>query len=107
MPLVDMGVFVRAGQDCKNRAQLVVARCQPAEGEDPEDLRNYRVAHDFWGLNSKTILDPWPMTTLEEMTMWIAQWSVFFKVDADHGFNQVVMLADSVPHTSFEMFHQL
>jgi hypothetical protein len=26
MPLVDMGVFTGAGQDCKNRAQLVVAR---------------------------------------------------------------------------------
>lgn len=65
-----MGVFTGAGQDCKNRAQLVVARRQPAEGEDPEDLRNYRVAHDFRGLNAKTILDPWPMTTLEEMTMW-------------------------------------
>ena len=106
-PLIDMGVFRRARQDCKNRAQLVVARRQPADGEDPEDLRNYRVAHDFRGLNAKTILDPWPMTTLEEMTMWVAQWSVFYKVDADRGFNQVVMLADSIPHTGFEMFHQL
>ena len=107
MPLVNMGVFTKAGQDCKNRAQLVMARRQPAEEEDPEDLRNYRVAHDFRGLNSKTVLDPWPMTTLEEMTMWVARWLVFFKVDADRGFNQVVMLADSIPYTGFQMFHQL
>jgi hypothetical protein len=58
IPLVDIGVFTGAGQDCKNRAQLVVARRQPAEGEDPEDLRNYRVAHDFRGLNVKMVLDP-------------------------------------------------
>ena len=106
-PLVDMGVHTGGGQDCRNRAQLVIAKRQPAEGENPEDLKHYRVAHDFRGLNSKTVLDPWPMTTLEEMTMWVAQWSIFFKVDADRGFNQVVMAADSVPHTAFEMFHQL
>ena len=29
MPLVNMGVFTKAGQDCKNRAQLVVSRRQP------------------------------------------------------------------------------
>jgi hypothetical protein len=47
------------------------------------------------------------MTTLEEMTMWVAQWSSFFKVDADRGFNQVVMHPESIRHTGFEMFHQL
>jgi hypothetical protein len=89
------------------QSQLVIARRQPAEGEDPDDLKHYRMAHDFRGLNARTILDPWPMTTLEEMTMWVAQWSIFFKVDADRGFHQVVMAPDSVPHTAFEMFHQL
>ena len=107
MPLVDMGVYRPAGQECHNRAQLVVARRQPMEGEDPEDLKHFRVAHDFRGLNAKTILDPWPMTTLEEMTMWVAQWALFFKVDADRGFNQVVMDAESIDRTGFEMFHQL
>jgi hypothetical protein len=47
MSLVDMGEFVGAVQDCKNRAQVVVARRPPAKGGDLEDLRNYRVAHDF------------------------------------------------------------
>jgi len=107
LPLVEMGVYRLAGQECRNRAQLVVARRQPMDSKDPEDLKHFRVAHDFRGLNAKTVLDPWPITTLEEMTMWVAQWALFFKVDADRGFNQVVMDAGSIDQTGFEMFHQL
>jgi hypothetical protein len=106
MSLVDLGVYRSARQEWYNRAQLVVARRQPMEGDDPEDLKHFRVAYDFRGLNAKTVLDPWPMTTLEEMTMWVAQWALFVKVDADRGFNQVVIDADSINPTRFEMFYQ-
>jgi len=34
-------------------------------------------------------------------------WVLFFKVDADGGFNHVVMDADSIDRTGFAMFHLL
>jgi hypothetical protein len=119
-PLVEMGVYTLAGPDSYNRSQLVIAKrpippevSRKRDTDLPQDiitedeLKYYRVAHDLRGLNAKCRLRPWPMTTLSEMSLWIANRSVFFSVDADRGFQQIVNDPGSVKFTSFEMFHQL
>jgi hypothetical protein len=119
-PLVEMGVYTLAGPDSYNRSQLVIAKRPippevsrkrdtdlPQDVVTEDELKYYRVAHDLRGLNAKCRLRPWPMTTLSEMSLWIANRSVFFSVDADRGFQQIVNDPGSVKFTSFEMFHQL
>jgi hypothetical protein len=115
-PLVEMGVYTLAGPDSYNRSQLVIAKrpippevSRKRDTDLPQDLitedelKYYRVAHDLRGLNAKCRLRPWPMTTLSEMSLWIANRSVFFSVDADRGFQQIVNDPGSVKFTSFEI----
>ena len=103
-PLVDLGVYRRAGPDVVDRAQLVVVRTKP---DDPMNLKYCRVAHDFRCKNDKALLVPVPMATRPELYSFLTRFRFFWKTDADRGFLQVVQAPSAVRHTGFELFHEL
>ena len=103
-PLIDLGVYRRAGPDVVDRAQLVVVRTKP---EDPMNLKFCRVAHDFRCKNDNALLVPVPMATRPELYSFLTRFQYFWKTDADRGFLQVVQAPSAVRHTGFELFHEL
>ena len=103
-PLIELGVYKRAGPEVVDRAQLVVVRTKP---DDPMNLKYCRVAHDFRCKNDKALLVPVPMATRPELYSFLTRFKYFWKTDADRGFLQVVQAPQAIRHTGFELFHQL
>ena len=102
--LIDMGIYRIAGSDVVDRAQLVVIRSKP---EEPDNPKYARTAHGFHSKNDKAVLLPVPMATREEIYAFLPQFKVFWKTDADRGFQQIVQATDAVRHTGFGMFGEL
>lgn len=103
-PLIELGVYRRAGPEVVDKAQLVVVRTKP---EDPMNLKYCRVAHDFRCKNDKAVLVPVPMATRPELYSFLTKFRFFWKTDADRGFLQVVQSPSAIRHTGFELFHEL
>ena len=111
-PYIDMGIFKPATPECKDRAQLTIVRTAvSALGQDRNDPKYCRIAHDFRAMNDKIQLDPEPVDSVPDMLAWMgdAPTGLFFKTDADRGFYQIVCAddSDSIDSTCFELFHKL
>jgi len=55
-------------------------------------------------------LDPEPVDTITDMRAWLGQGDteLFFKADADRGFNQIdIEPGEAVDATTFELFNEL
>ena len=110
-PLIQMGIFLPAPGDCKDRTQLTIVRTAPT-AKDRHDPRYCRIVHDFRVLNDKIQADPEPVDSVVDMIAWMGDspTGLFFKTDADRGFYQIVCATDtteSVNSTCFELFHRL
>ena len=103
-PLIELGVYKRAGPEVVDRAQQVVVRTKP---ENPMNLKYCRVAHDFRCKNDKAILVPVSMATRPKPCSFVTRFKYLWKTDVDRGFLQVVQAPDAVRHRGFELFHQL
>lgn len=106
-PLVELGIYKRAPPECIDRAQLTIVRkCMPEQRNDPAFLR---VAHDYRDYNSRIYLDPEPCDNINDMMAWMGEGDTgsFFKMDADRGFNQIVMTREATLGSAFKMFNQL
>ena len=103
-PLIDLGVYRRAGPEVVDRAQLVVVLTKP---DDPMNLKYCRVAHDFRCKNDKALLVPVPMATRPKLYSFLTRFQFFWKTDADRGFLQVVQAPSAIRHTGFELFYEL
>lgn len=110
-PLVELQIFRKAPVDCIDRAQLTIVR-KGVTAEQRNDPAYCRTAHDFREINSRCYTDPEPVDTIADMMSWMSNENggtgLFFKMDADRGFNQIVMAdRESVLCTGFEMMNEL
>ena len=113
-PYIDMGIFQPASSVCKDRAQLTIVRTAFSDlGQDRNDPRYCRIAHDFRAINDRIQLDPEPVDSVPDMLAWmgVSPTGLFFKTYADRGFYQIVCANDdgdeSINSTCFELFHRL
>ena len=113
-PYIDMGIFQPASSLCKDRTQLTIVRTAVvALGQDRNDPKYCRIAYDFRAINDRVQLDPEPVDSVPDMLAWmgVGPTGLFFKIDADRGFYQIVCAADdggeSINSTCFELFHRL
>jgi len=77
-------------------------------------LQNLKVGpnipqHDYRYLNDKIHQDPEPVDSIPEMLAFMGEGETgsLFKVDADRGFNQIVMTEEAVWASAFEMLGEL
>ena len=103
-PLIDLGVYKRAGPEVVDRAQLVVVRTKP---DEPMNPKYCRVAHDFRCKNDKALQVPVPLANRPELYSFLTKFKYFWKTDADRGFLQVQQAPGAIRHTGFELFHEL
>lgn len=109
-PLVELGIYKRAPPECIDRAQLTIVKdkCGGLASQRNEPAF-CRVAHDYRDYNGKIYLDPEPCDNINEMMAWMgnSETGSFFKMDADRGFNQIVMSKEATLGSAFEMLGQL
>lgn len=106
-PLVELGHYKKAPLECIDRAQLTIVR--KGKLEDRNNPAFCRVAHDYRDYNSKIHPDPEPCDLINEMLAWMGTGPTgsFFKMDADRGFNQIVMTHEARIGSAFEMLGTL